>query len=111
MSEPVVTVAISASGRKLNAEGSSNSPLWSSIVKTTSERTNERTNKDQGEKKTDLYIHGIFWVCSALYVYVRAGRYIIFCGPKGWDRTVASKALDDFGDPMPRYTPSQAYGI
>jgi hypothetical protein len=89
---------ISASGRKLKAE-----ELQLTIVVDSENSANERTktgNKDRS------FTHTAFFCRPYTYAYVRAGwlelgardvkgRYHhIFCGPKGWDRTVASKALD-----------------
>lgn len=74
-------------------------------------------------KKTDLTLHrdtqrhtgGHFLALLALYVRAggknsrlgcEKGEVSYFFVVPSCDRTVASKALDDFRDPMPSYTPS-----
>jgi hypothetical protein len=77
-----------------------------------------KQRNEQRQEKDRSYTHRalIFWVCRPYtYTYVRGGgvrarardvnfseevQCRIFVVPS-WDRTVASKALDDFGDPMP----------
>lgn len=56
---------------------------------------NERTNEQrQGEK--DRSLHTRHFLGLSGLIRIRSCREgIIFCGPKGWDRTVASKALDE----------------